>query len=140
MPFDVNKSTGKWKHGENSDNYKQIMEKLGVPSEMWDQLKDAEFPVNSSLSGNVMTSKVEAMGKTIENTFTLGVEGEETDPMGTKRKVTYTMEGEDLVSVYPSHDGKGLTVTTRRHFVDDNTIRVAFKVGDLEGWATSKRC
>ncbi|KAI8517610.1 hypothetical protein Bbelb_036270 [Branchiostoma belcheri] len=31
MPFDVNKSTGKWKHGENSDNYKQIMEKLATP-------------------------------------------------------------------------------------------------------------
>ncbi|XP_019632437.1 PREDICTED: uncharacterized protein LOC109476049 isoform X1 [Branchiostoma belcheri] len=140
MPFDVNKSTGKWKHGENSDNYKQIMEKLGVPPEMWDQLKDAEFPVNSSLSGNVMTSKLEFMGKTIENTLTLGVEGEETDPMGMKRKVTYTMEGEDLVSVYQNYDGKGLTVHMTRHFVDDNTIRVTFKVGDLEGWATEKRC
>ncbi|XP_066297840.1 fatty acid-binding protein, liver-type-like [Branchiostoma lanceolatum] len=140
MPFDVNKSSGTWKHGENSDNYMKIMEKLGVPAEMWDQLKAAEWPVNSSLSGNVMTSKVDFQGKTIENKFTMGEEGEETDPMGTKRKVIYTMEGDNLVSVYPNHDGKGLSVHTSRHFVDDNTIHVTMKVGDLEGWATSKRC
>ncbi|KAI8514610.1 calycin super [Branchiostoma belcheri] len=141
MPFDVKKFTGTWKHGECSDNYKQIMEKLGLlPPEMLDQMMGLEFPVHSSLSGNAITMKMTSMGKTVENTCTLGVECEETDPRGTKRKVTFTMEGDSLISVYPNHDGKGLSVRNSSHFVDDNTMHVAFKVGDLEGWSTYKRC
>ncbi|XP_078674386.1 fatty acid-binding protein 12-like [Branchiostoma floridae x Branchiostoma belcheri] len=141
MPFDVKKFTGTWRHGECSDNYKQIMGKLGLlPPEMLDQMMGLEFPVHSSLSGNVITMKMTSMGKTVENTHTLGVECEETDPRGTKRKVTFTMEGDSLISVYPNHDGKGLSVRNSSHFVDDNTMHVAFKVGDLEGWSTYKRC
>ncbi|KAI8493713.1 Fatty acid-binding protein 12 [Branchiostoma belcheri] len=141
MPFDVNKATGTWKYGECSDNYKQIMEKFGLFSpEMLDQLMGAEFLIHCSLSGNVITFKLTSKGKTVENTYPLGVEGEETDFRGTKRKVTSTIEGDSLISVYPNHDGKGLSFHITRHFVDDNTMHVAFKFGDLEGWSTYKRC
>ncbi|XP_078574657.1 fatty acid-binding protein Fh15-like [Branchiostoma floridae x Branchiostoma japonicum] len=141
MPFPVEKSCGTWKHGKHSDNYQEIMEKLGLPAEMFKKMQESSFPVSSSLSGDKFTSKVEFMGKSRESTFTFGVEGEEDDmSTGKKRKVTYTMEGDNLVSVYPDHDGKGTSVRLSRHFVDDNTIRTDIKVGDLEGWTTSNRC
>ncbi|CAH1243505.1 fatty acid-binding protein, liver-like isoform X3 [Branchiostoma lanceolatum] len=141
MPFPVEKSCGSWKHNANSDNYQQIMEKLGVPAEMFKTLQESTFPVNASLSGDKYTAKVEFMGKVHEDTFTLGVEGEEDDPtVGRKRKVTYTIEGDNLVSVYPDHDGSGTSIRVSRHFVDDDTLHTDIKVGDLEGWTTAKRC
>ncbi|XP_066299121.1 fatty acid-binding protein Fh15-like [Branchiostoma lanceolatum] len=141
MPFPVEKSCGTWKHDKNSDNYKQIMEKLGVSAEIFQKIQESTFPVNASLSGDKYTSKVEFMGKVHESTFTLGVEGEEDDPsVGRKRKVTYTMEGDNLVSVYPDHDGSGTAVHVSRHFLDDDTIHTDVKIGDIVGWTTSKRC
>ncbi|XP_035699829.1 fatty acid-binding protein type 2-like [Branchiostoma floridae] len=141
MPFPVDKSCGTWRHGSHSDNYPQIMEKLGVPAEMVKKIQEATFPVNHSLSGDKLTIKYEFMGKLQESTLTLGVEGEEDDPsVDRKRKVTYTMEGDNLVSVYPDRDGKGTSMRVSRHFVDDDTIHVDIKIGDLEGWTTSKRC
>ncbi|KAI8486302.1 hypothetical protein Bbelb_360180 [Branchiostoma belcheri] len=109
---------GKWKYDSYSDNYPQVMEKLG----------------------DVMTSKVVYDGKTIENSLTLGVEGEENDLSGKKKRVIWTLEGDSLVSVHPDHDGKGLSVRTDRQYVDDDTIRTTIKAGDLEGWALIKRC
>ncbi|CAH1243502.1 Hypp7104 [Branchiostoma lanceolatum] len=109
---------------------------------MLQKLQKATFPVGkASLSGDKFTSKYEYMGKTLESTFTLGVQGEEDDPaVGRKRKVTKTMEGDHLVSVYPDHDGSGTPMRISRHFVDDDTIHSDIKVGDLEGWMVSKRC
>ncbi|XP_078657346.1 fatty acid-binding protein 1, liver-like [Branchiostoma floridae x Branchiostoma belcheri] len=140
MSFDVAKMAGKWKYDSYSDNYPQVMEKLGVPKEGFEKLRVAEFPLDISLSGNVMTSKVVYDGKTIENRLTLGVEGEENDLSGKKKRVTWTLEGDSLVSVHPDHDGKGLSVRTDRQYVDDDTIRTTIKAGDLEGWALIKRC
>ncbi|XP_066298479.1 fatty acid-binding protein 12-like isoform X1 [Branchiostoma lanceolatum] len=142
MPFPVEKSCGSWKHNANSDNYQQIMEKLGVPAEKFQKLQTGTFPVSASLSGDKYTSKVELMGEVREKTFTLGVESDDDDRLsGRKRKVTYTIEGDNLVSVFPDHDGSGTPVRVSRHFVDDDTIRTDIKVGDdLEGWVTTKRC
>ncbi|XP_066285391.1 fatty acid-binding protein Fh15-like [Branchiostoma lanceolatum] len=141
MPFPVEKSCGTWKHHSHSDNYPQLMEKLGVPAEMVQKIQETTIPVNHSLSGDKFTSKFEFMGKTLENTFTLGVEGEEHDPtVDRKRKVTYTIDGENLVSVYADHDGKGTPMRVSRHFVDDDTIHIDVTVGDLDGWTISKRC
>ncbi|XP_066298315.1 fatty acid-binding protein 1-like [Branchiostoma lanceolatum] len=140
MPFDVAKMSGKWKFDSFSDNYPQVMDKMGVPSDRFEKVRATEFPLDISLQGNVMTSKLVYLGKTIENSLTMGEEGEENDTSGKKRMVTYTLEGDCLVSVYPDHDGKGLPVHTSRHFVDDDTIRMTIKAGDVEGWALIKRC
>ncbi|XP_035699830.1 fatty acid-binding protein Fh15-like [Branchiostoma floridae] len=141
MPFPVEKCCGTWKHGSNSDNFPQIMEKLGIPSEMVNKVEEAIIPSKTFLSGDKLTITYEFLGETLESTFTLGVEGEEEDPtVGEKKKVTYTIEGDNLVAVYPDHDGKGTSVRLSRHFVDDDTMHFDIKVGDLEGWTTSKRC
>ncbi|XP_078657777.1 fatty acid-binding protein, adipocyte-like [Branchiostoma floridae x Branchiostoma belcheri] len=141
MPFPVDKFCGTWKHGNHSDNYPEIMEKVGVTPEKFKKMQESSFPVNASLTGDKLCFKVEFMGKTWENNFTLGVEGEEEDAVtGRMRKVTYTIEGDNLISVYPDHDGKGLTARVCRHFVDDDTIHTDFKAGDVEGWTQSKRC
>ncbi|CAH1256741.1 Hypp1713 [Branchiostoma lanceolatum] len=117
------------------------MEKLGVPADMFENVKKATIPFNGSLSGNKFAIKFEFMGKTQESTFTLGVEGEEHDStVGRKRKVTYTMEGDYLVTTYPDHDGSGTPMRVSRHLVDDDTIQIDVTVGGLEGWITSKRC
>ncbi|CAH1243503.1 Hypp7105 [Branchiostoma lanceolatum] len=141
MPFPVEKSCGTWKHDRQSDNYPQIFEKLGIPAEMVQKLKGTTFSVNHSLSGDKFTSKFEFNGKPQESTFTLGVEGEEHDQtVGRKRKVTYTIEGDNLVSVFPDHDGKGTPMRVSRHFIDDDTIHIDVTVGGVEGWTTYKRC
>nr|ABF83552.1 fatty acid binding protein [Branchiostoma belcheri tsingtauense] len=140
MPFPVDKFCGTWKHGSHSDNYLQMMEKFGMSAEMLKKIQESTFPMNASLVGDKLTFKVEFEGKTYENNFTLGVEGEEEDATsGKKRKVTYTIEGDHLVSVYPDPDGK---VTSRvcRHFDDDDTIHTDIKAGDVEAWTKSKRC
>ncbi|CAH1264109.1 Hypp2891 [Branchiostoma lanceolatum] len=81
------------------------------------------------------------MGKQQETTLTLGVEGEEHDPIaGKKRRVTYTIEGDYLVSVFPDYNGSGTSMRLSRHFVDEDTIHTGVKFGDLEGWQVMKRC
>ncbi|CAH1243060.1 FABP12 [Branchiostoma lanceolatum] len=139
MPFDLAKGTGTWKGSKHSDNHPEIMAKMGIPAEVQAMLKDAEFPVEMTVSGNTFTSKRTMLGKTSENTFTLGKECEEVDPTGHKRMVTYTMEGDTLVSVHPNHDGKGLVVRQTRKWLDDKTIRTEYKVGDLEGWTEMQK-
>ncbi|CAH1243059.1 FABP12 [Branchiostoma lanceolatum] len=139
MPFDLAKGTGTWKGSKHSDNHPEIMAKMGIPAEVQAMLKDAEFPVEMTVSGNTFTSKRTMLGKTSENTFTLGKECEEVDPTGHKRMVTYTMEGDTLVSVHPNHDGKGLVVRQTRKWLDDKTLRSEYKVGDLEGWTEMQK-
>ncbi|CAH1243067.1 Hypp7029 [Branchiostoma lanceolatum] len=139
MPFDLERSSGTWKIGKHSDNFKEIMMKLGVPAEALDMLITSEVSVECTVSGNTFTDKSTMLGKTTVNTFTFGEECEETDHTGTKRKVTYTMEGDSMVFVYPNHDGKGLVVRQAMRWTDDKTIRHEYKVGDLEGWAEGQR-
>ncbi|XP_035699645.1 uncharacterized protein LOC118432223 [Branchiostoma floridae] len=122
MPFPVEKSCGTWKHGIHSDNYQQIMEKLGTcvicnsfMARPWAIFRSSGLVVFKSSSSYCIFK------------FWLG-------------KVTYTMEGDNLVSVYPDHDGKGTPMRVSRRFVDDDTMHTDFSVGDLEGWVTSKRC
>nr|AAT38124.1 liver-basic fatty acid binding protein [Branchiostoma belcheri tsingtauense] len=139
MPFDLAKGTGTWKGTKRSDNYGEIMTKMGIPAEAQAMLKDAEIPLEITVSGNTFTSKGTMLGKTATNTFTIGEECEETDPTGNKRKVTYTMEGDTLVSVHPNHDGKGLVVRQTRRWLDDKTTRTEYKCGDLEGFTEMQK-
>ncbi|XP_066297873.1 fatty acid-binding protein, liver-like [Branchiostoma lanceolatum] len=144
MPFDLERSSGTWKIGKHSDNFKEtrylkMSDSLGVPAEALDMLITSEVTVECTVSGNTFTDKSTMLGKTTVNTFTFGEECEETDHTGTKRKVTYTMEGDSMVFVYPNHDGKGLVVRQAMRWTDDKTIRHEYKVGDLEGWAEGQR-
>eukprot|EP00058_Branchiostoma_floridae_P018417 XP_002603906.1 hypothetical protein BRAFLDRAFT_102264 [Branchiostoma floridae] len=134
MPFDVAKWNGKWKHCGRSDNYQQIMEKLGVPAEAIQKFQENEMSMDVSLSGKELTVKVDFLGKTLVNTNTLGVEGVEEGITGKKTPSIWTMEGDCLVATYPNFDGNGLVVAQKRHFIDDNKIRIDMKAGDLEGW------
>ncbi|CAH1253359.1 Hypp1157 [Branchiostoma lanceolatum] len=141
MPFSVEKLCGTWKVGSQSDNFTQIMEKLGVPAEMIQKLREVKVPMNASLAGDKLKYKMEFMGKQQETTFNLGVEGEEDDPLvGGKRRVIYTIEGDHLVAVYPDYNGSGTSVRISHHLVDDDTIHTDMKAGDLEGWQVIKRC
>ncbi|XP_019645453.1 PREDICTED: uncharacterized protein LOC109486181 [Branchiostoma belcheri] len=141
MPFPVDKFCGTWKHGDHSDNYPQIMEKIDVTAEKFKEMKESPFPIDASLTGDKLSFKVEFMGKTWVTNHTLEVEGEEEDAVtGKMKKVTYTIEGDKLISVYPDHDGKGLAMRFCRRFVDDDTIHVDVKAGDVEGWIQFKRC
>ncbi|CAH1243071.1 FABP2 [Branchiostoma lanceolatum] len=139
MPFDIAKETGTWKASGNSDNYGEILQKLGVPPDMLPKILEIEYSVEMTVSGDKFTYKLTEFGQTSVNTFTLGVESEEQDAWGTKRMVTYSLEGDTLVNTYPSVDGKGLHFRSARRFVDDNTIRTELKVGDMEGWSEAKR-
>ncbi|XP_035666508.1 fatty acid-binding protein 2, liver-like [Branchiostoma floridae] len=140
MPFDIGKTNGTWKVNRTSDNYIQLLGKLGVPEDIAKKSLDAEYPLQMTVSGDSFSSKMEVMGKTVENSYTLGVEGMEQDALGKTRKVTYTQEGDCLVSVYPDYDGMGLVFRHSRRFLDDNTLHLDMTVGDLEGWSESKRC
>eukprot|EP00058_Branchiostoma_floridae_P018415 XP_002603904.1 hypothetical protein BRAFLDRAFT_130001 [Branchiostoma floridae] len=133
------KETGTWKASGNSDNYGEILQKLGVPPDMLPKVLEIEYSVEMSVSGDTFTYKITEFGQTSVNTFTLGVESEEKDAWGTTRMVTYSMEGDSLVNTYPSVDGKGLKFSSARRFMDDNTIRTELKVGDLVGWSEAKR-
>ncbi|XP_078575304.1 fatty acid-binding protein, liver-like [Branchiostoma floridae x Branchiostoma japonicum] len=139
MPFDIAKETGTWKASGNSDNYGEILQKLGVPPDMLPKVLEIEYSVEMSVSGDTFTYKITEFGQTSVNTFTLGVESEEKDAWGTTRMVTYSMEGDSLVNTYPSVDGKGLKFSSARRFLDDNTIHTELKVGDLVGWSEAKR-
>ncbi|KAI8486301.1 Fatty acid-binding protein, liver-type [Branchiostoma belcheri] len=139
MPYDLAKETGNWKGCGNSDNYGEILQKLGVPPDMVPKILEIEYSVEMTVSGDQFTYKITEFGQTSVNTFTLGVESEEQDAWGTKRMVTYSMEGDSLVNTYPSVDGKGLHFRSSRRFLDDNTIHTDLKVGDLEGWSEAKR-
>ncbi|XP_019632356.1 PREDICTED: fatty acid-binding protein, liver-like [Branchiostoma belcheri] len=122
MPYDLAKETGNWKGCGNSDNYGEILQKLGVPPDMVPKILEIEYSVEMTVSGDQFTYKITEFGQTSVNTFTLGVESEEQDAWGTKRMVTYSMEGDSLVNTYPSVDGKGLHFRSCRRFLDDNTI------------------
>ncbi|XP_019632439.1 PREDICTED: fatty acid-binding protein, intestinal-like [Branchiostoma belcheri] len=140
MPFDLAKWNGTWKQGNRSDNYQQIMEKLGVPAEGIQKFMESELSMDATLSGNVLTTKVGFLGKTIENSNTLGQEGKETGAMSNTIATVWSMEGDYLIAVYPDFDGKGLVVSQKRRFVDDNKIMTEMKAGDLEGWVEYIRC
>eukprot|EP00058_Branchiostoma_floridae_P018413 XP_002603902.1 hypothetical protein BRAFLDRAFT_102260 [Branchiostoma floridae] len=139
MPFDLERGTGTWKLSKYSDNFGEIMVKLGVPAEYMDTFKAIEVCIECTVSGNTFTDKVTMMGKTTINTYTLGEECEETDHTGTKRKVTYTMDGDTLAHVYPNHDGKGLVVRQTLRWIDDKTLHRTYNVGDLEGWSEGQK-
>ncbi|CAH1243070.1 Hypp7032 [Branchiostoma lanceolatum] len=139
MSFDIAKETGTWKASGNSDNYGEILQKLGIPPSMVPKILEMEYSVQITVSGDKFTYKLTKFGMTSVNTFTLGVESEEQDAWGTKRMVTYSLEGDTLVNTYPSVNGKGLHFHSARRFVDDNTIRTELKVGDMEGWSEVKR-
>ncbi|XP_066274352.1 fatty acid-binding protein, liver-like isoform X2 [Branchiostoma lanceolatum] len=140
MSFDIGKTNGTWRVSKTSDNYIQLLEKLGVPEDMAKKSLEAEYPLQMTVSGDTFSSKMEVLGKTVENSYTLGAEAMEEDALGRTRKVIYTMEGDCLVSVYPDYDGAGMVFRHSRCFLDDNTLHLDMKVGDLEGWSESKRC
>ncbi|CAH1242647.1 Hypp6923 [Branchiostoma lanceolatum] len=88
MPFPVEKFCGTWKAGSHSDNFSRFGERLGIPAEMVQKMREATFRLNASLSGDKFTFMYEIWGKQHEATFILGVEGEEGDPLvGGKRRV-----------------------------------------------------
>ncbi|CAH1243586.1 Hypp7126 [Branchiostoma lanceolatum] len=139
MPFDFEGSSGTWKVMKTSDNYPQVMQKLGMsPGNLeklmqigvWSEVKDL---------GDKYSFKSKMMGLEMDNTFKLGEECEQTDFAGTKRKVTFTVEGDDLVAVYPNFDGQGLHVRQTRTRTDQNTMRMTFKIGELVGWNEAKK-
>ncbi|XP_066285432.1 uncharacterized protein [Branchiostoma lanceolatum] len=141
MPFPVEKLCGTWKVRSLSASYPLIFEKIGVPAEMVQNLREAKIPMNASLAGDKFTHKMEFMGKQQETTFTLGVVGEEDDPfVGGKRRVVYTIEGDHLVALYPDYNKSGTSVRLSHHLLDDNTIHTDIKAGDLEGWHVLERC
>ncbi|XP_019632355.1 PREDICTED: fatty acid-binding protein 2, liver-like [Branchiostoma belcheri] len=139
MPYDLAKETGTWTSGKSSDNWGECLQKLGVPADMIEQVKNEKYVVEVTVSGDSVTYKMTEFGETSVNTFTLGVEGDEKDSMGT-RKVTHTLEGDLLVSNYPNFDGKGMKMRTVRRWIDDNTIHAEFTIGDnLSGWVDNVR-
>ncbi|CAH1243073.1 Hypp7034 [Branchiostoma lanceolatum] len=140
MPFDVAKWNGTWKHSGRSDNYPQIMQKLGLSAEAIQKFQESEMTMGTSLSGDVLTVKVDFIGKTVTNTNTLGVEGVEEGITGKKTQSIWTMDGDCLVALYPNFDGNGLVVSQKRSFVDDNKMLIEMKAGDLEGWVEHVRC
>ncbi|XP_066266010.1 gastrotropin-like [Branchiostoma lanceolatum] len=140
MPFDFEGSSGTWKVMKTSDNYPQVMQKLGMSAgdpeklmqiEVWAEVKD--------LGDNKYSFKSKMMGLEMGNTFKLGEECEETDFAGNKRRVTFTVEGDDLVAVYPNYDGQGLQVRQTRTRTDQNTMRMTHKIDELEGWTEAKK-
>ncbi|XP_078575221.1 fatty acid-binding protein, adipocyte-like [Branchiostoma floridae x Branchiostoma japonicum] len=139
MPFNIPEGKGTWKLAKHSDNYPEIMAKMGIPPQVQQVMKDAEVTMETTVSGKTLTNKRTILGRTTENTIILGEECEEMDPNGTKRKVTCTLEGDTLVFVYPNHDGKGLEVRQTLRWEGDNTMRMEYKVGDLEGSAEMQK-
>ncbi|KAI8486304.1 hypothetical protein Bbelb_360200 [Branchiostoma belcheri] len=111
-----------------------------VPAEGIQKFMESELSMDATLSGNVLTTKVGFLGKTIENSNTLGAEGKETGAMSNTIATVWSMEGDYLIAVYPDFDGKGLVVSQKRRFVDDNKIMTEMKAGDLEGWVEYVRC
>ncbi|XP_066298156.1 uncharacterized protein [Branchiostoma lanceolatum] len=143
MPFPVEKFCGTWKaeRESHSDNFSRFWEGLGIPAEMVQKMREATFRLNASLSGDKFTFMYEIWGKQHEATFILGVEGEEGDPLvGGKRRVTYVIEGDYLVAMYPDYNGSGTAMRLSSQFIDDDTIRTVMTDGDHECCGFFKRC
>ncbi|XP_066297843.1 fatty acid-binding protein, liver-like [Branchiostoma lanceolatum] len=138
MPFDLEKISGTYKITGQSDNFGEIMQKLGVQPDALKKLLASEITKEVTVSGNTFTDKT-ILGRECANTHTLGQESEETDAAGHKRKVTYTVEGDYLVYVYPDYDGNGLVVRQTLKWTDDKTILHGYKVGDQEGWTEAQK-
>ncbi|CAH1271057.1 Hypp4548 [Branchiostoma lanceolatum] len=137
MPLDLETLSGTFKLCNKSDNLVQLLQKLGEPPQLIENLERVEMQLEIKVTGNNFTAKTTMMGMASVNTYTLGAECEEKGLQN--RKVTCTIQGDALVSDYPNHDGKGLVVRRSRRFLDDNTVRTEYKVGDLEGWYDFKK-
>ncbi|XP_066299264.1 fatty acid-binding protein, liver-like [Branchiostoma lanceolatum] len=137
MPLNLENFSGTWKLSKKSDNLAQVMQKLGEPQALIENMDSVEVVVDIKASGNTYTMKYTVMGKASESTFTLGTECD--DPITPNKKATHTIDGDALMINYSNHDGKGLVVRKTRRLVDANTARTEYKIGDLEGFYEAKK-